>query len=284
MKEKIFILDETRVKPEVINMLNQGTARIVNGVAREFPNHSTILQHMPFREISFNESSNLLESAKIIQQAQAAPMAAISISTVAIMGAVIIATAYLSNKIDKLQKKIEIIQKEIGDQNLIFYAEKISLYFGSIESLRQLSYDKSVIEENKDVIINALSNLLISRSQLLSFVDNLIYLSDSFSDKHKEMVIEFINLTMELIPKGVFIESQAAYKLERFYLGDNIRQTSEKKYFEIMDKYKRWTNEKYRELIKGADNSSTKALMSKLDSIKSVINSEENKLLLSVSV
>jgi len=284
MIEKIFILDESLIKPEVIQKLSQGTAQILNGVAREFPNRSLILQHMPFKEISVNESSNLLQSAKFIQQAQAATMTAISISTVAIMGAVIIATAYLSNKIDKLQENIESLQKEIGDQNLIFYAEKVSFYFGSIESLRQLIYDKNVIEENKDVIINALSNLLISRSQLLSFVDNLIYLSDSFSDKHKEMVIEFINLTLELIPKGVFIESQAAYKLERFYLGDNIRQSSEKKYFEITDKYKKWTNEKYKELIKGINDSGTKALILKIDSIKNVINSEENKLLLSVSV
>lgn len=283
MTEQLYTIYWPAVRLDTVEMINKGSARILNGVARNSQNFE-IIQHMPFREVSVTESSNLLQSAKLLQQAQAATMTAISISTVAIMGAVIIATAYLSNKIDKLQEKIENIQKEIGDQNLLFYAEKVSFYFGSIESLRQLIYNKYVIEENKDIIINALSNLLISRSQLISFVDNLIYLSDSFSNKHKEMVIEFINLTLELIPKGVFIESQAAYKLERFYLGDNIRQTSEKKYFEIMDKYKRWTNEKHKELIKGADNSSTKALMSKLDSIKSVINSEENKLLLSVSV
>jgi hypothetical protein len=282
--ENIFILDESLVRPEVIEKLNNGTARIVNGVAREFPNRSSILQHMPFREISVKESSDLLQSAKLIQQSQAMTMAAISVSTVAIMGAVIVATAYLSKKIDKLQDAIDDLQKEIGDQNLLFYAEKISFYFGSIESLRELIKDKDVVEENKDIIINSLSYLLISRSQLLSFIDNLIYLSDSFSDKHKEMVIEFINLTLELIPKGVFIESQAAYKLDRFVLGDNIRETSGKKYFEILGKYKNWTNEKHKELVRGNSNSATNVLRDKVESIKKVINSEENKLLLTVSV
>jgi hypothetical protein len=90
-------------------------------------------------------------------------------------------------------------------------------------------------------------------------------------------------MTFDLVPKGVFIESQAAYKIERLHLGDNIRSTAEKKYFAVIENYRDWGNRKYRSIVEGKIDDSTKALEYKFQDIKSLVTSEENKLLLEYS-
>ena len=81
------------------------------------------------------------------------------------------------------------------DQNLIYYTDKISTYFGTVEATREIIVRKEVVDENNDLIILKISELATLRNQLISFLDNIIFLSDNFSPENKAMTVDFINMT-----------------------------------------------------------------------------------------
>lgn len=284
MKNKVYIIDWDKVTPETLTLFEKGKAKIINGVARNVNDKYQIIQHMPFKEALMTDNTNLLDMAKAVQSSNAALSNIVALSSAATMGSVIISTAYLSYKLNKIQKAIDLLQQEIHGQNLIYYSERITTYFGTVEATRELINNEHIINENPDLVVLKISELSNIRHQLISFIDNLITLSDNFTVLHKSMAIDFINMTIDLIPKGVFIESQAAYKIERFHLGDSIRKSAQLQYLNSIQFYKEWVNEKYRSILKGEIDSNTSVLQSKYDEIQTLVSSEENRILLENSV
>lgn len=285
MEDGLYVIDWTKVKPEVIKMLETGEARIVNGVARSVADNSKILQHMPFKKIYPESIENLTKAVQAIQEMQTIAMAVNIISSVSIMGAIIVSTAYLSRKIDMIGEKIDVLRRELQGQNLVYYTDKISVYFGSIEALRELMKKRHILEENNDLAVMKISELLTLRNQLFSFIDGLIQLCDNLPPEHKRMAIEFLNMMFDLIPKGVFVESQAAYKLDRIYLGDNIREAAKSKYINSLDNYRAWGNKQYHSIVRGKGEIDENRLFTdRLEDIKRIVSSEENKLLLEHSI
>ena len=273
-----------QVPSEFIEGLNTGKYARYNGVLRNASGSREIVKHLPLEPVTLSDSAldagSLLEVSRGVQAAQAAITYTIAISTAAIMGAIVVSTAYLAKKIDKLQLAINKMQKEIQDQNMIYYTEKISDYFGAVESLREMIATGELVAENKDLILMKISSLGTQRCQMFSFMNSLLYMSDGFTPSSKAMALDFLNMSMMLFPKGICIESQAAYKIERFHCGDAIRIGGHEKYRQLADSYKNWGNEKVRSIYRGSVSSGEQALMGKFEDIKTVLNSEENTLLL----
>lgn len=277
-----------QVSPQHIEGINNGQYAIFNGVLRNKAGNHEIVRHMPFEPISLAgetvKAGNLLEISKGIQTAQTVTMGAVAVSTVAIMGAVVVATAYLAHKIEKLHKAVEAVQKEIQDQNIVFYTDKIANYFGSIEALREIMVTPELVEENKDLLLMKISDLGTQRCQLCSFLDSILFISDGFSPENKAIALDFTNMAIDLLPKGVFVESQAAYKVERFRLGETIRKGTQVKYSQLMDNYRSWGNDRIRSIVTGKVGAGEQVLMDKLEDVKTVLHSEENQLLLEYSI
>lgn len=276
-----------KVPSQYIEGLNSGKYAMYNGVLRNTSASREIVKHLPLEAITLNDSAlnagNLLEVTKGVQAAQAAITGAIAISTAAVMGAIVVSTTYLSKKIDKLHLSINNIQKEIHDQNLVYYADKIAGYFGAVESLREIIATTELVEENRDLILMKISSLGTQRNQMVSFLNSLLWLSDGFTPSGKAAALDYLNMSMMLFPKGICIESQAAYKIERFHCGDVIRTGGQEKYRQLAENYRSWRNDKVRSIHAGSVTSGEQVLMSKLEDIKSVLSSEENKLLLNHS-
>lgn len=64
-----------------------------------------------------------------------------------------------------------------------------------MEATREIIVRKEVVDENNDLVILKISELATLRNQLISFLDNIIFLSDNFSSEHKAMTVDFINMT-----------------------------------------------------------------------------------------
>lgn len=280
MSDELFIINWNDVKAETMDLLNNGKAKVVNGVARNIADKYKIIQHMPFKKVAYSGGKDLLKTVESVQNAQVLLTGAVALSTLSIIGAIIISTNYLVGKLNVIQKKIDLIHKEIQDQNILYYFNKVSAYFGAIEATRELICSEKVVKENKDLLVMKLSELSRLRNELFPFLDNLIFISDNFTLEHKMIAIDFVNTTFDLLPKGLFIESQAAYKIERFYLGDSIRENGISKYSHSIDLYKNWANAKYQAIVAGNPSSNTQVLKDKFQDIKKLISSEENKLML----
>lgn len=273
--------------PEVISGIESGEYQIFNGVVRRISNFE-IVKHIPLDPIDVvdpEKINDLLQMAQHTQKLQMATTGLIAISTVAIMGAVVVATAYLAKKIDALQSQIAKVQQELQDQNILFYAEKVSRYFGQIEALREICSDQLATKENMDYIINLLAQSASERNQLLAFISTLLQTVDRFSLEHKATAIDFITSSLFILPKGTFIESQAAYKIERFLLGNNYRKVMTIKYNNILDTYKNWANINHKRIVSGEYHQQVSYMLyPKLEDIKQLYSSKENQLILEYSV
>jgi len=275
------------VSEDIKQAIVAGRYRVYNGVVRDATDGAKLVKHLPLRPIDASEATEgakaLLEVAQGVEGMQTLMTGLVAVSTVAIMGAIVASTAYLSHKIAKLQAAINQIQKEIHDQNVIFYAEKVTQYFGVVEALREVCAKDAVVNENRDLILMHLANVGAMRNQIYYFIDAIVQLSDNFSIESKVLAIDFVNRTLDMIPKAVCLETQAAYKVERFALGDEIRHQSQIKYNQIKEGYRLWCNEKVRQIHIGKVDAGEAVLLEKKNDIRFVIESEENRLLLDLA-
>jgi len=287
-----YILEWAKLKPGVTEALLSGQARIFNGVARDVVDGHKILQHLPFRPIDaseFNGGKHLSETAARLSnlpgtEAIAAIQGALAISTAVTVGAVVLCTAYLANKLNALEAKIDCIQAELQSQNLLYYASRASAYFGTVEAVREIVARWQLVEENPDLVAQAISRLAGQRHETLAFLNQLFRLVPRLTPESQALALDFYHATLDFFPKAVFVESQAAYKLDRFHLGDHIRQSSLLAYEECVGGYRIWANSELKKVISGAPESAGRLLQARIEDARRIISSPDNRVLLELSV
>lgn len=276
-----------KVDPDIQQGIADGIYKIYNGVVRdETDPRKVILKHLPLEPLSFNITNNMnsIKSAlQHVQNAQLVSQTLTVLSTASVIGTVIMCTKILENKIVQLHKEVAEIRKDLNDQNYLFYSEKITTYLGIIAALQE-TIEAKALSENSDYALLLLAQAASTRNTLYSLMQILITTSDSFSLEHKILVIDFLNYVLDFIPKAAFIESQTAYKLERFALGDSIRKSSSQKYTMCIASYKKWTHEALKDVLYGESCKKAKILHAKFNQIEQLVMSQENTLLLQESV
>ncbi|MDF2153497.1 hypothetical protein [Vibrio sp. CAU 1672] len=279
--DTVFTFDWDKVYPEVLKGYQDGSITIRDGVAywTELAEKSGIAQHMPLKQMSF-DPEKLNELSKLIQSAHTSQLAAIGLSTTVIVGAIVVQTIYLSRKIDKLQKTIDVISSDISSQNAIFYMEKLSEYFGSVESARVILLDKSLVSETRDIATNLISQLAVKRNEVLSLVDNLISFADQLTERHLEQMLDFIILVLDLLPKAIYIESQFCDRYGKFKLSDHLMRENTKRYSRSIEYFRDWCNSKVKDTIRGDSNPVAISFHEKKDDLKALFNSQDNQMLL----
>lgn len=285
IRNKVWTVDFDNVKPEVINGLNNGTANIYDGVVYWAKNsgNNGIIQHLPFKEFAIDKTNDVMSLTKSIQALQATTTAAIGLSTCVILGALIIQTQYLAAKIDKLQETIDSVSVDVHSQNIIYYMDKISSYFGAIESARVLLLDRSIKEEIKDIAVSLLANIGCKRNELFSFLDNILLIAHIVSPRHYELIVDFVHLVLDILPKAIYIEKELYARIDKINSAEFIFQESRNRYMALLTMYKSWCNQQYKDAV---DNklpaSYGNAFLQREQKVSTLFKSTENSLLLSL--
>ena len=284
----LFAIDFDAVNKPVIKALESGRGVIMNGVARDTKNGLKILQHMPFRPVEMDTAGDLARAAAPLQRlsggATAACQTALAISTAVTVGSVIVSTAYLSHQLERLEGRIERLQANLTGQNLLFYASRASSYFGAVNALRELISNPELMVENPDLVVYQLARLSARRHEMQSFAGQLFHLFDSLPDEHLGPALDFFHGMMDFFPKAVFVECQAAYRMERLHLGLQTLQSARESYYYAIDSYREWGNDALKGMIEGRPRPSTTNLALRLDDARALVRSETNRLLLNHSV
>lgn len=278
---KVWVVDFNNVKPEVINGLNNGTANLYDGVvywAKKSGNNG-IIQHLPFKEFSIDKTNDVMSLTKSIQALQATT-AAISLSTCVILGALVIQTQYLATKIDKLQEAIDTVSVDVHSQNIIYYMDKISSYFGAIESARVLLLDRSIKEEIKDIAVSLLANIGCKRNELFSFLDNILSIAHIVSPRHYELIVDFVHLVLDILPKAIYIEKELYARIDKINAAEFIFQESRNRYMALLTMYKSWCNQEYKDAVTNKTPHAN-AFLQREQKVSTLFKSTENSLLLS---
>ncbi|RYU47761.1 hypothetical protein [Aliivibrio finisterrensis] len=279
--ETVFTFDWDNVYSIVKKGLEDGSITIRDSVAywSKGSGKSGIVQHMPLKKMLY-DPKKLNDISKLIQSTHTTQMAAIGLSTTIIVGAIVVQTMYLAKKIDKLQEKMDLISSDINAQNVMFYMEKMSKYFGAIESARVILLDKSLVPETQDIAANLISQLSIERNEVLSLIDNLISFADQLTDRHLEKMLDFITLILDMMPKAIYIEIQLCDRYGKFKLAEHLMRENTKRYNGTLQHYKDWCNSKAKAAIKGENTQIALPFHEKKDELKALFNCEYNQLLL----
>jgi len=286
----LFAIDWSQVPKHVGEALFSGDALIMNGVARKIGTMRT-LKHMPFRPVQFDSFTDLPGAARqlqnlgsLVQTTTSAIQTALAVSTAFTIGTVVVATAYLADKLRELEAKIERIEGELRGQNLLFYASKASAYFGAVEATRELIASPELVAENSDLAAHALSRLAAQRHETFAFLGNLFRSFEELSSVHQALALDFFHATLDFVPKAVFVEVQAAYKLERFRLGVHTLKSARTTYDGCLAEYKAWVKARIKSIIAGNPTGTAQIVLERLQDAKRLLDSEENRLLLNCSV
>lgn len=283
MMETTFQIDWSQVASKVIQGLNDGSMKLSasngNVYWAQGSGHSGIVDQLPFVQTGVDGSNSLLQSVQAIQAAQGAQILAIGLSTSVILGAIVIQTMYLARKIDALQRSIDGVSQDIHAQNIVFYMNKVSDYFGAVEAARIYLLDSRLAGEVQSLGSPVLSDLAIRRNQLVLFIDNILELarSGALPQGHYEMIIDFVTLTLDLLPKGITVERELYNFIEKYGLAELVGQQAVRRYDKLLVDYRGWCNQQRKAAISG--NTLAISIKSKDESLKALFSSTENKML-----
>ena len=279
--EKVWILDEEKLYPILVKALEERKAVIHDGVAywASGSGKTGVIQHIPFKE------SAVKSAEEAIKAAQMTTVMATAASTCIILGALIIQTKYLAEKLNKIQAVVDEISQDIHSQNIIFYMDKITEYVGGIEVARTLLADRNLAEEIKEISYPLLSNVAAKRNHALSFIDNVLNLArntNQLSDRHFELVMDFAHMMMEIMPLGIHTEYLLTSRIGKPRLAEHILIDGSKRYNSALSVYKNFMNEQHRALVRGDIGSKADIYHRVEDKAIELFSSKEKDLLLSL--
>ncbi|MED5595386.1 hypothetical protein [Janthinobacterium sp. P210006] len=281
LQETIWIVDQAKLKPVLIQALAEGKATIHDGVAywAEGSGGSGIIQHLPFKE------SAAMSVEEALKMAQATTVAAAAVSTGIILAAIVVQTKYLAKKLDKIQATVDVIAQDVHSQHIVFYMDKISEYVGQVEAARTLLQDRSLAEEVRELAIPLLTRMAGKRNEVLSFIDNILALANTSKDvtpKHFALITNFAQLMLDIMPAGIHIEYLLCARIGKLRLAEHLLLDGAGRYNDGLQIFRSFMNDLHREVIRGGAGERSDVYRSVEANAMQLFKSEHGKMLLSL--
>lgn len=267
---KEWVLNESSLTTTLIEALQKGHAVIYDGVAywAEGSGKTGIIQHLKFTERSVDNAKQIMEQlqsvasatqnvAQAVQSMQNVLMATQVLSSVVVVGAIVVQTRYLGRKLDAIQDTVNEIAQTQHEQNLVFYMDKIGDYMGYVEYARSLLEDRAMATEIREVATPLLAHLGSKRNHIASLVDNIAgYVKNSAGErsesKHFKLMLDFIHMLVDILPGALHAEHLLAARIGKPALAQSILWSGAQKYEQVLGSYRGLMNQLNREMVAGA--------------------------------
>lgn len=267
---KEWVLNESSLTTTLIEALQKGHAVIYDGVAywAEGSGKTGIIQHLKFTERSVDNVKQIMEQlqsvasatqnvAQAVQSMQNVLMATQVLSSVVVVGAIVVQTQYLGRKLDAIQDTVDEIAQTQHEQNLVFYMDKIGDYMGYVEYARSLLEDRAMATEIREVATPLLAHLGSKRNHIASLVDNIAgYVKNSAGErsesKHFKLMLDFIHMLVDILPGALHAEHLLAARIGKPALAQSILWSGAQKYEQVLGSYRGLMNQLNREMVAGA--------------------------------
>ena len=195
--------------------------------------------------------------AQAVQSMQNVLMATQVLSSVVVVGAIVVQTQYLGRKLDAIQDTVDEIAQTQHEQNLVFYMDKIGDYMGYVEYARSLLEDRAMATEIREVATPLLAHLGSKRNHIASLVDNIAgYVKNSAGErsesKHFKLMLDFIHMLVDILPGALHAEHLLAARIGKPALAQSILWSGAQKYEQVLGSYRGLMNQLNREMVAGA--------------------------------
>lgn len=245
MLDKVFNYDVEKFSKELLEAIANNQVIFRDGVAywKRGLENVGIIQHIPLKEVSTVGIETFVQG---LSSLQTTIVAAQAISSATLMVAMVIQTQILSKKIEAVQQCVLKVSQDIKEQNILFYTDKTSEYLALLQSFKLLLDNRTPLTIVNQLANNTLSSSIQLKNHLISFIGNLLSLVQSkkiSSQQHIELIMQFIQQMMEVLPIGMHLEFVLSHRLHQNEFSQVLIEDSNHQYSGLMNQYRNYLNE-----------------------------------------
>ncbi|MDH1533223.1 hypothetical protein N5I15_12795 [Acinetobacter johnsonii] len=249
MLDKVFSFDIENFSKELLEAIANDQVIFRDGVAywKKGLENVGIIQHIPLKEVSSVSIESFIQGLGSLQSTlQTTIVAAQAISTATLMVAMVVQTQILSKKIEAVQKCVLKVSQDIKEQNILFYTDKTSEYLALLQTFKLLLDNRTPLTAVNALANNTLSSSIQIKNHLISFIGNLLSLVQSqkiSSQQHIELILQFVQQMMEILPVGMHLEFILSHRLHQNEFSQVLIEDSYRQYSGLMNQYRNYLNE-----------------------------------------
>lgn len=249
MLDKVFSYDIENFSKELLEAIANDQVIFRDGVAywKKGLEQVGIIQHIPLKEVSSIGIESFIQGLGSLQATlQTTIVAAQAISTATLMVAMVVQTQILSKKIEAVQQCVLKVSQDIKEQNILFYTDKTSEYLALLQTFKLLLDNRTPLTAVNTLANNTLSSSIQLKNHLISFIGNLLSLVQSkkiSSQQHIELILQFVQQMMEILPVGMHLEFILSHRLHQNEFSQVLIEDSHHQYSGLMSQYRNYLNE-----------------------------------------
>lgn len=249
MLDKVFSFDIENFSKKLLEAIANDQVIFRDGVAywKKGLENVGIIQHIPLKEVSSVSIESFIQGLGSLQSTlQTTIVAAQAISTATLMVAMVVQTQILSKKIEAVQQCVLKVSQDIKEQNILFYTDKTSEYLALLQTFKLLLDNRTPLTEVNALANNTLSSSIQLKNHLISFIGNLLSLVQSqkiSSQQHIELILQFVQQMMEILPVGMHLEFILSHRLHQNEFSQVLIEDSYRQYSGLMNQYRNYLNE-----------------------------------------
>jgi len=249
MLDKIFSYDIEKFSKGLLEAIANDQVIFRDGVAywKKGLEQVGIIQHIPLKEVSSVSIESFIQGLGSLQSTlQTTIVAAQAISTATLMVAMVVQTQILSKKIEAVQQCVLKVSQDIKEQNILFYTDKTSEYLALLQTFKLLLDNRTPLTAVNELANNTLSSSIQLKNHLISFIGNLLSLVQSkkiSSQQHIELILQFVQQMMEVLPVGMHLEFILSHRLHQNEFSQVLIEDSHHQYSGLINQYRNYLNE-----------------------------------------
>ena len=240
----VFQFDYEQFFPIVKEGLASGKIVIRDGVAYWAKGMESvgIVQHLPIKAVQSVTQQSLTQAMSAIQNTVVATQV---IATGTLMVAMAIQTQILIKKIESIQKLVVNVAQGIKEQNILFYSDKVSSYLGLMQNFKLILDNRVNLSSIQPLANNTLASAMELKGHLVFFIGNLLSLIQGNKIKdvnHIELIIQFIQQIMEILPLGMHLEFVLSHRLGHAEFSQVLIENNYAAYNTLLGQYRGYLN------------------------------------------
>lgn len=215
------------------------------------------VQDLPLIPVNPEElasAEHLLRVGQAVNGAKVAAVSATAIGTAVVVVAVVVATAYLAGKIDKVECSVKEVAQIVGQQDQREYLKDVSNYTGAIMAASELLQSRA---PQSEIVMPAefrINKLNKARHQMLIYIQRLTRLI-SFPEKatsaQYDLALQFMIEVLDLMPSALAVERELCLAAGKPALAKECCRGAASEFRKALAEFRKSCDEQYRQLALG---------------------------------
>lgn len=218
-----------------------------------------IVAQLPLIPVSPDEiasAEQLLQLGQAVTAAKGAAITATAVGTAVVVLAVIVATTYLANKIEKVERSVQLVAQTVAQQDQREYLRYLADYHGAIMSARDLLNSRAPQGElltRIELRLDKLAELRHQHRQFIKGLPQLVSAEAKATEPQYRLAMGFIADVLDLMPAALTLERELCFRSDKPGLAQDLRDNSEREYLQDLEEFRSWCDKQYVALALGKD-------------------------------